>query len=598
MTFTQVHLFENDKSEFILPEGLYLERLKALETALRERDTAGGLNVNVYYESNSRSEDAAMESFPMETVAFVPEDSPANPHLTGSGFNVVQVRTTSTDYDEAVSPWDISLDNVSIPRPCLSDEDKEMLLDNLNTLSRDSGIAELFNVDVDTDRYWDYERMVEIGMSLMFIKRRLKEDYYASKVSVVGDMRLIKINCIKYNGLGSEIAPMAIKLCDDFENKVLSDDEKSFLISEEEYNRLSTSAQSSSESQQPLSIRLRLRQRTNQVTVERQPQGDRARRRSSLESLPPPEEPPARRRSARQASQPSMQRRSSFGGASGGDTSGRRRSLRTRSAGPSVPDNPRQGRMQRSGGQLDSLARTGLRAPPLQRSRSGRQLRASNADIGEEGAPDRSGARSISRPTRGAEVRNRPMYREDSEDDDDESEEEVIAQPTSRAQRASRASRRQAAEAQDESEAEPESEEDLEDTDEESNESDESPRPRRGLKRNASASTRTSPRARRRTANASSPESPTRRSSRRGTENHKSYEEVNSDYEDEEEEPSEESEEEEEEEPTTRARGRRVSSSYAELPSDFDEEEESDEEDLPKRAPKKRKGTCMRSCKQ
>ena len=57
---TQVHLFENDKSEFILPEGLYLERLKGLETALRERDTVGGLGVNVYYESNSRSEDAAM----------------------------------------------------------------------------------------------------------------------------------------------------------------------------------------------------------------------------------------------------------------------------------------------------------------------------------------------------------------------------------------------------------------------------------------------------------------------------------------------------------------------------------------------------------
>lgn len=581
----QVHLFENEKSEFIFPEGLYVERLRAFESALRQRDAVAGLEVNVFYENNSRTQDAAMQSYQMEVASFVPEDSPANPHLTGSGYGVVQVRTPSDDYAEPLSPWDFSMNNVDIPRPYLSEEDKKLMLENLNALSLDERIAELFNVDVDTIRYWDYERMVEIGMCLMFIKRRVKEDYYAAKVSVVGDVRLIKTNCIKYNGLGSDLVPIVSKMCDDFEDAVLSEEEKAFLITEEEFTKMASSARTQSASRQPSSIRLRLSHRTNHVAAQQhQAQGISNRQRSSLESLPPPEdteESPNRRRSSRQeALRVSMDHRT-----------GRRSSPRSRpgrvlnnNSGPSM-----QGRVLRPRAQLDSLGRAGARIQRQPRSRGAnggeRQLRSSPRN-GIEMNPAVPISNSRSTRTRSGGLQAPP---EDQEDIDDVLDEEEIAPRASRnTPRRSLGSRRQgsAMAPEDDSEAEEEEESYHSDGPSEASEDDASPPPR-SRKRDMSPPSRSSPRARRRVETMPE-ESPTRRSSRRKSENQTSYEEPNSDFEPEDEEPSDESEEEE----APRGRARRATT-YTEVPSDFDEESSEDEleEHVPRKASKKRKGT-------
>ena len=105
-------------------------------------------------------------------------------------------------------------------------------------------------------------------MSLLFIKRRIESNYYGSKLSVVGDVRLVKENCIKYNSIQNDLSDVANQMCDEFERHVLSDDELALLISEDEFTRLSNISQT------PDSV-LPLRSRMT-------------RRQSSLESLPQP----------------------------------------------------------------------------------------------------------------------------------------------------------------------------------------------------------------------------------------------------------------------------------------------------------------------
>eukprot|EP00980_Cylindrotheca_fusiformis_P006268 scaffold1340_cov122-Cylindrotheca_fusiformis.AAC.11 len=266
----------------------------------------GGLEVTVHYAENG--DDREFGSYPATIEGLEEQSLLAHPSLRGSGFGSVKV--TCQGYEEAFSPWELVSSDRRPARPSLSDEDKKLVMDKLNEQLRKGDINEYFSRPVDQARYSDYWSMVEIEMSIFFIKRRLEENYYGSKLSVVGDVRLIRDNCIKYNSIVNDLSAVASEMCTDFERSVLSVQEQSQLITEEEFATLVNSPRT------PESFS-RLRSRgASVVTTVGAPTYDlrergRIRRRSSLEALPQPE-PPSTRRSLRNDSEdePSRPRRS------------------------------------------------------------------------------------------------------------------------------------------------------------------------------------------------------------------------------------------------------------------------------------------------
>lgn len=290
---SQLSVFENHECEYVYPEGLYVARLKALESALRERSDPYGLGVSAYFAPERGREDSEMESSTGHVVSLIPEEeSSSDPHMAGSGFGVVRVDFGGGWADD-FSPWDLCMPDLSISRPQLSDEDKKLVLEKLDVQCQKYEVAQHFNLGVDTSRYCDYEKMVEVEMFLMMVKRRLGKDYYASKFAVVQDLRLIRDNCIKYNGNEHELVAIAKRLCTEFESTLLSEEEASFL---RESDTLTLSRDRSTESRRTTTIRINLRQRRSHVSAhEHQPSHGRAsrqshmQRQSSLENLPAPD---------------------------------------------------------------------------------------------------------------------------------------------------------------------------------------------------------------------------------------------------------------------------------------------------------------------
>lgn len=89
-------------------------------------------------------------------------------------------------------------------------------------------MREQFVEPVDQRRYSDYLTRVEVPMDLKFIERRLDANYYSSRYSLVFDVRLVMVNCIKYNGDFGELQDSARKMVDLFEKEMLSDEERQF----------------------------------------------------------------------------------------------------------------------------------------------------------------------------------------------------------------------------------------------------------------------------------------------------------------------------------------------------------------------------------
>ena len=289
----------------MFPEGLYVERLKALEGGLRNRRQPFGLGISAYFAPERGREDCEMESSPGHIVTMIPEEeSSSDPHMAGSGFGVIRV-DFGDNWAADFSPWDLCMPNLSISRPQLSEQDKKLVLEKLDVQCQKNDVAEHFNLGVDTTRYCDYERMVEVEMFLMIVKRRLGKDYYGSKFAVVQDLRLIRDNCIKYNGSDHALVAIASNMCNEFETALLSEAEASFL---RESDTLILSRYRTTGARRTPTIRIRLPQRTTQVSAHQhqQTQGrstrePRVERPSSLENLPAPDvnrrvQPPRRGR--------------------------------------------------------------------------------------------------------------------------------------------------------------------------------------------------------------------------------------------------------------------------------------------------------------
>lgn len=575
---------------------------------------ARGLHVNVYYNDEQGAEDSEMKDYSATVEGLTREDPHANANLEGSGYGAVHVTMVNPDgqdFEDDFSPWEIVTEGATFVQPTLNEDEKKFVLENLNAQLRKPSVKEYFSMPVDEVRYSDYHTMVEVEMSLLFIKRRLESNYYSSKLSVVSDLRLVRDNCIKYNSVENDLSQIAIEVCDEFEAKILSSDERSQIITEDEYTNLVGGAQNQMGN---TSIRLRLRQSGNSSTANQTSQVStyslrdrgRAGRQSLLENLPVPEAEPTRRRVLR----------NEFEAAS----SGGRRSTRSRDRNSATEV---LGRMSRSRSRTLHQDRENhaaensdrnevdqavadLSDSESDRKQSAHSSASSNHDEEEqEHSADEDYAELKVPARRGQRRSKRSMavdessHDEDEDESDDDPEQYVRARP-SRAR--ARATRRGATLREESEESDPEN---AASSDEEKKADNFAGSGLRSSgRRNRSSSVggqqqavRTSPRSKQKTKPATPEDSPTRRSNRKATQ--LSYEDFPSDFEPEEEESSDESVE---EVSTPRKRSRKVASYDEELPSDYEDEDKFSEEEKtsrqrPSGSSKKRKQGKQKSCK-
>ena len=208
-------VFESGCAEYVIPEKLFLWRLKCLEDALRQRaNNPCGLKVFAYYLPDNACEDAATEEYNAEITQYSGADEEVgDEHLNKSGFESLRV-SWSDNIDDDLSPWEITIPDqaYSTPSPpSLTPEEKRAVADSLRTIESMEGFKEFLR-PVDTRRYFDYFIRVEVPMHTGTMKERLGQDYYSSTLSVLSDIKLIRENCLKYNGPDDEIALVAMDL--------------------------------------------------------------------------------------------------------------------------------------------------------------------------------------------------------------------------------------------------------------------------------------------------------------------------------------------------------------------------------------------------
>ena len=579
----QISMFENDKSEFIIPEALYTKRLLALESTLNNRDRRlQGLEIRLFYAGDSSQEDPEMQLYPATINGVDTDDSHPDAHLRGSGFCMLEVECEG--YTDFMSPWEVIIDEAIVDRPTLSQADKKLILDGLEAQLQKSSVTEYLADPVDLVRYSDYMNMVEIPIDLMFIKERVQYDYYGSKFGVVADVKLVRDNCVKYNGNEGFLSQLSSDVYEDFLKFVLSDEEQQQIVPDEQLGDFNT---------QPIpNLRIRLRTRGNSTGDQgshlNNPSRNRVRTRrdSSLENLPPPQDNSLARRELRQEAEPSASRHS------------------TRSRGPSLRNVV-----------LGRVAGRSLSNPPLQNNDDdGSAEIQSQAAIEESQDSDDHQERRPTRSRRGSgmlipavrTLRSQPASSGHSNRSDD-NHRSTAREASGRSLRTRNSTSRHVGRDEesmpsDPEDEEPESEsgEDIEEENwdsgsgQESNGPEEewdspSPTGQRAESQTRRRPSRLSTNARARSVN-EEPSSP-RRSNRTSKYSHRTYVERGSDYDSESENQSEEGSEDEEEEMPSRRRSRHTVT-YAEVPSDFDDSYDGSDDD------ESRKGTTGRTKRQ
>lgn len=290
----EVSMFETDEPDFIVPIGLYIARLSDLEKVILENDATDRRVQAFYAQCGDDSElmpyDGFLKGWDDENF----DSSDAN--LLGSGYRCLHVSWADGDYGEdELSPWEIALHGSDctqdIPRPKLSDPEKRQVRDALTQVRSIHDVEKFLVHPVDTSRYTDYESRVENPMWLDFVRNRLDSDYYASRLSVIYDVKLIRENSRKYNG-EDELTETASAMYEKFCELVLTEEElagfrdfeKNLEVNALERARLGDVADG---------------ENTVRTTMESGGVVRRSRRqvqnRSSLESLPPPGESVGRR---------------------------------------------------------------------------------------------------------------------------------------------------------------------------------------------------------------------------------------------------------------------------------------------------------------
>ena len=98
----------------------------------------------------------------------------------------------------------------------LSGQLKSQLLACLDITSEveNDKLAALFLSPVNTDHFYDYYTKVPVQMYIELVVARVQNDYYRSKMALLGDLQMIYENSVKYNGDVSDITQSAKCLVD------------------------------------------------------------------------------------------------------------------------------------------------------------------------------------------------------------------------------------------------------------------------------------------------------------------------------------------------------------------------------------------------
>ncbi|GAX10550.1 bromodomain and WD repeat domain containing protein 1/3 [Fistulifera solaris] len=220
----ELNLFENSEADYIYPSGLFQSRLARLEEAIASGRE--NIEIEVYYKDESRRDDSEWTPFPGRIVAVTESDDDGELQIEGSGYRSVSI-LWNTGERENVSPWELSLcddSTLSPDRPALTEMEKKKVRDAIGTV-KDMEMGPAFADPVNEHQFSDYQSRVEVPMCLNFMLERLESNYYCSLFSVVADVKLIKENCIKYNGEVHDLSDAARKMLSQFEEMLLPSSE-------------------------------------------------------------------------------------------------------------------------------------------------------------------------------------------------------------------------------------------------------------------------------------------------------------------------------------------------------------------------------------
>ena len=220
----EVGLFESDEIDFVIPLSLYVSRLSALE---RAHSYEKHPRVEAFYANNESEEDGFLTPYPGLVLNLVKDDSLGHPTLSRSGYQSVQVQWDADGSSDTVSPWELRLAEGSdeSDRPQLSAEEKRNVRDALAQIQQMDRVRDNFLFPVDTRKYCDYLMRIEVPMHLEFVKNRLESNYYSNRLSVIGDIKLIRDNSTKYNGELGDLTLLGGQMLEKFTGLVLSSEE-------------------------------------------------------------------------------------------------------------------------------------------------------------------------------------------------------------------------------------------------------------------------------------------------------------------------------------------------------------------------------------
>ena len=410
--------------------------MRCLEEAiLKNQGRCDGIEISTYYDDESNdNEDTDLVLYQGRLGDYGNYDREhGDANLEGCGYQAINIQWADPDQpSNSCSPWEVTVDKPSssqfkLSRRTLSEDEKSRAHEALKKIKRIPDVREQFVEPVDQRVYSDYLTRVEVPMDLKFVERRLDANYYSSRFSLVFDVRLVMINCCKYNGENGALQDSARQMVDQFEKEMLSDEERQL------YNNLKVTATT--------------------LTTETSTES-----RSSLENLPPPEP-------------------------SSGDAE-RRRSLRIRIDVPAhSPTRATRAHPDAEETQVENISSTYARArqPPRRRSAMAEEVAESNGRPRRghtAPAPARQSSRresrasldslstlealpdqrsSTRRSSRGTAVASRTMHSEEesaNENPESDSEESDAKPPARRTPR--QAARRRAAEDSSEEESEEE----------------------------------------------------------------------------------------------------------------------------------------------
>jgi hypothetical protein len=184
------------------------------------------IEIEVYYKDESRRDDPEWTPFPGRIVAVTESDDDGERRIEGSGYRSISI-VWNTGERDIVSPWELSLcddSSLSPDRPALTEVEKKKARDAIGAV-KEMEMGPAFADPVNEHQFSDYQSRVEVPMCLNFMLERLESNYYCSLYSVVADVKVIKENCIKYNGEVHDLSDAAREVLSQFEEMLLPSSE-------------------------------------------------------------------------------------------------------------------------------------------------------------------------------------------------------------------------------------------------------------------------------------------------------------------------------------------------------------------------------------